>query len=443
VTDAGYSSDDRTRKQMVADEISSAIIRSGGPDNVPQWYVDLMTQRMDREHDVQARFEGAAITDPQWQRDQQKIREQIEAQSMDRARRRQAEHELADYVAAVATAHPDTARMLDLDDLVQRMRTCRQKGTVGVKPGGGHVVVWDHKCDLVRLCPDESREETQRMADRYVPEILRWQREKPGPRRIYSCVLTDHNYRPGQLHAGKRHLFERFKSQILQAKYEACPIQFHRIPPRARDGSTHAAVRPNRCRTLKKFPQIQGAIVVQEDPLAAAGNWNVHLNVLLLVEGPFSYQELRQEWGRDLHIQQLRGDEDELRASVVECVKYAAQAVPTKSAEKTADGATEAPAMTEWPYVRWLEWWRAQQGFRRSRTYGVLHGIPAPPTQPLEDVEWIGTISYDGQCYRAAVVPPTQAKGVTSIPGNNFQTLPATSGADPPNRGGSRPPGYH
>lgn len=433
----------RTRKEIIADRISDAVIRHGHPDRIPQWRVDHLTRIMDREHDIEASFAEASITDPQWQRDQQKIREQIEAQSMDRARRREAEKELADYIEQVAAAHPTDASFMKLREIVIRMRNCRQHGTIGVKPGGGHVVVWDDKCDLVRLCPDESREETKRMADRYVPEILRWQREKPGIRRIYSAVLTDHNYRPGQLEAGKRHLFERFKSEILQAKYQACPVEFHRIPPRARTGSTFEAVRPDRRRTMPKFPQIQGAMVVQEDPLSSRGDWNVHLNVLLLVEGPFSYQELRQEWGRDLHVQQLRGDEDELRASVVECVKYAAQAVPTKSAEKKAEGATEAPAMVEWPYVRWIEWWRAQQGFRRSRTYGVLHGVPDAPTVPMEDVEWIGTIQYDGSCYRASVVPPRQSERVTSIPGDNSGSSGPPPGPEPPPGGRSRPPGYH
>lgn len=396
--DAAWQSINRARK------------RCGGLERIPRPYIDLLAARLAREQAVERALDRAEIVDPGYARDAAALQERIEADSTDRARRRQAELELADYIESVAHVHPSSAEYFGLSRLVERMRACRQSGTVGLRPDGGYVVVWDQKCDQVRLCPDEAREETRRVAERYVPFVLSWLREKP-TRRLFWLVLTDRNVPTGQLAEGKKAAWERFRSHIWKGKYHACPLE--------RRGRGYARTRR---RTMPKFPGVKGALVVQEDPLSAAGDWNVHLNALLLVDGPLDYRELRQEWGRNLEIREVRErDAAGLRAAVAELVKYAALAVPTKSAEKRASGQTRAPAMVEWPTERWLEWWAAQRGSRRTRSYGVLYGVPSPPTVPLDEVQWIGTLHYAGGYYRANVAPPPRsAEGVDSIPGNNF-----------------------
>jgi len=445
------STDRPTRIDRVWQQITAAAIRAGGIEHLNDSHANYLAKQLNREAAVERALENASCVDPQWSADRDAIQQYLESNSTDRARRREVELELADYIDGVGRRHPSACRYYRLDELAERMRQCRQGGTVGAKPQGGYVVVWDSKCDQVRLCPDEAREETQRVASRYVPPMMAWQREKPGVRRLYWCVLTLPNYPAGQLAEGKREAFQRFVGHIWRGKYQACPVEFRRRRPweRADGGPAYETIRPDRRRTITKFNgALKGALCVQEDPLAAGGtilgaDWNIHLNVILMCEGQFDFAELRQEWGANLEIRQLSGDEESLRGAVLECVKYAAQAVPSKSAEKAADGETAAPAMTEWPAARWIEWWGAQQRFRRTRSYGVLHGVPAPPTMALEDVEWIGTIEYVGGYYRARVVPPTQIAGVGSIPGDNFSASPPASGADPPERGRYRPPGHH
>ena len=275
----------------------------------------------------------------------------------DYEKRRAAEQELAEYIKTVADS-TDSYDVLKLHDVADKLMNCRTSGTVGLKPDGGHVVAWDSKCSMVRLCPDESREETQRLAERYVPAIREWL-EGGKRRRAYYLVFTDHNYRVGTLAKSKKYMQGRVRDFIKD----------------------------------KKNKNIKGAFTCQEDPLSASGDWNVHVNVILLVEGSFDYADAREQWGANLHIQQI--DPDNLVKSVLELVKYSAQIVPTKSEGKRHK--TDAPAMTEWPHDLWVEWWTAQKRFRRVRSYGCLYRIPKPEPElkSLEDVIWVGSVKMD------------------------------------------------
>ncbi len=326
--------------------------------------------------------------------DLEAIREEIEENSSDRAARRQAEQRLASYIDSI----PDPLNIYRLDELAEKLRTCRTKGVVGVKPGGGYMVAWDSKCSMVRLCPDEAREETQRLAEKYVPAMLKWQQEKPGKRRIFYAVFTDHNYRPGQLLAGKKHLFERFKDwQSLT--YDACPVVYRNRRPLAN----------GRKKKLKAWPGLHGSLVVQEDPLSASDDWNVHLNAFLLWEGPCDFKAIRQEWGANVHLQQV--DPQNLTRALLEAVKYSAQIVPTKSEAKASRHASDAPTMIEWPHARFLEWWKAQQGFRRTRSYGALYRVqkPEPEKVEMDLIQWVGQMRFvsssRGPAYRVDLIP--------------------------------------
>ena len=275
----------------------------------------------------------------------------LEAELGDRNARREAEHTLADYIESIGEG---------CADVVARLRSCRTSGVVGRKPDGNFIATWDEKCSLGRLCPDEARTETMRVVQKYVPEIRRWVFRKRG-RRVYSAVFTIPNVQPGELEAAKRQLFELFKDW-LRYHYDACPLE-----------AGPGGFRRTRRRRLAAFPQIQGALVVQEDPLSASGDWNVHLNVLLLTDGWLDFRLVRELWRNNLEIRLI--DPKNLTHTILEIVKYATQIVPTKSAEKRARRATNAPAMTEWPPARWSEWWKAQQRFRRTRSYGCLYAL--------------------------------------------------------------------
>ena len=297
-----------------------------------------------------------------------RLQDELELEAIERAGRRNAEHELADYIRGIADgmnceSFEDIELRQELVSLSNRLGSCRMSGTVGLIEGRP-VMAWDYKCGLVRLCPDESREETQRLTDFYLPAMLDWCRESP-LHRVYYAVFTVHNFRPGHLKTGKQYLFEKFKAW-MNARYQYCPaIQ------------RHGSYIQTQQMTAKVWPQIKGAFVVQEDPLSATGDWNVHLNVFLFVKGEFSYKAVRETWGANIHITELGRDEQSLRSALLEAIKYSAQTVPEKSDGKAAAGDTAAPAMTEWPPERWIEWWKANQGFRRTRAYGCLYALHA------------------------------------------------------------------
>lgn len=375
-------------------------------------HVDSHLTQVDRHEQAINARNGISIREPSERLlELALIREQLQTDSGTWSKRREAELILADYIDQI----PDPYGIHGLADIVERLRTCRQSGCIGIRPGGGSLIAWDNKCGLVRLCPDESREETQRLAERYVPAIRDWVQEKPG-RRVFYAVLTQHNYRPGQLANGKRHQFEEYKD-FINRKLKACPVRFY-----PQHGFWHVDRKRSRKRTITpdSIASIKGSLVVQEDPLSANGDWNVHLNALFLVDGPFDYKEIRDEWGANVEIKQV--NPDDLARTILELVKYSAQAVSTKSEEKKKRHATDAPAMVEWENNLWLEWFHAQQGFRRTRSYGCLYGIPEPDLEEFDIslVEWVGQIKFDlGSGYRVDLIPGDNFSNSRHHPGNN------------------------
>lgn len=313
---------------------------------------------------------------------------ELEGDLSGRAERRRAEQALAARIAE----HAAELHRPDLDELSRSLAECRTEGVAGVGEGG-HQVAWDHKCGQVRLCPDESREETQRVAEWYVPAITEWVQAK-ATRRVFYVVFTEHNYRRGGLRGGKRHQFARFKD-VMQGDVDASPVLWRTV---VRNGEKVRETIPQRKRKLPRFPGLKGALVIQEDPLSADREWNVHLNAFLLWEGPCDFKQLRQEWGANLHIRQIKPNG--LVKAVLEAVKYSAQIVPTKSADKLAKRQTEAPAMTEWAAGEFAEWWDAQRGFRRLRSYGCLYALHRrkwDAARPERRAAWIKltSLSYD------------------------------------------------
>lgn len=284
------------------------------------------------------------------------IRSELQASNQDRFARRAAEWALADYieqayyatgwepapVARNVAGSTKIAKPKTLLLVAQWLRGCRREAFIGQKQDGGFIFQWAEKCGQVRLCPDEAREETQRLMEWYLPALIRFA-QAHHRHRLFYMVPTVHNYRPGDLARGKRELMDKWKAfaDVLRD-----------------DGI-----------------DLRGSLNVQEDPLSAAGDWNVHLNVIACVRGSFDWDRVRELWGANIHIAHVKAEPAALRGTLMEMIKYAAQTVPEKSAEHADTGQSKAPAMTEWPYERWIEWWEAQQGFRRVRSYGCLYGL--------------------------------------------------------------------
>lgn len=305
-------------------------------------------------------------------------------------RKTELELQLADYIErkiVPASGYDDAIRKLP-----KRMRSCRKHGVFGWRPEtGSAIMAWDEKCGLVRLCPHEARADAKRIEQRYLPEIESLIRRG---KRIYFTVFTTPNVEAGKLAAEKKKQFKKFNRLIKK-----------RRAGRAR------------------FPII-GALVTQEDPLGAHADWNVHLNAFLVCDGWLDFGDLREAWHWDLSIRRLVGSHKEIAAAFRELVKYAAAPVSDKSTEHATrsaaeleistgdllpqpgaawsdtgpyrgpDGMPAPPPMLAWPPDCFLEWWDAQQRFRRTRSYGCLFKTPKPERIGLQNVEWLGLIDW-------------------------------------------------
>ena len=275
-------------------------------------------------------------------------------------------------------------------DYIERLRNARHSGALGFNVKTEKFVrFWDTKAGLSRYCPDDAREEAMRIQRKYLPYL---EAQQQAGYNIYYCVLTTPNAAAGGLLPEMKRQFKRFR-QLLKAKFP--------------DGSL-------------KFPEIKGALVVQEAPLGRSRDWNVHLNVVLVVDGYLDYGKLRSWWHWDLYADKLPVGHNAIRGALTELIKYAVAATVTKSADKAAlsdrsiptAAATAAPCgdesgvdrsesarpppMLEWTGSELLEWMRAMRGFRRTRSYGCLFGLTKPEREEDGPIIWLGTFSSRG-----------------------------------------------
>lgn len=346
------------------------------------------------------------------------------------AYRRVCELAIADYIESWAST-------LRWQALAQRMRGCHVNGSVHLyytvgdpEQIYGHLIMWDHKCGETQLCPHEARENQQRLAKKYVAAMLEWKAERPGRRRIFTAVISPPNVPVGELWQSKRELMARFATWLRQSR-DVTDADRKRYGWTQHKKKMPRWLAPDRDARGARAEGIHGAFVHQEDPLSRIDDWNVHLNVLFLVEGKFDYRQIQAEWGcqvkiRDLEAQPAQGSFDrhrrrkltseDLRLQMLEVVKYAAELVASKSDRKG-----EAPPLVQWPPERFREWYRGQKprqredgkrvgSFRRTRTYGCLHGVPDPePDFDLDLTFPVGEIVWTGRAY-----------GVSLIPADNF-----------------------
>lgn len=371
-------------------------------------------------------------------------------------------------------------------DLARRLRSCRQSGSLGVrhKTDGSikPVILWDKKCNLNRLCPDESREEQRRLDSRYRQPIIDWKNARPGRRQIQKGVLSPPNV------------------SVESFGYEYKREFYRRLSLWLKDDAQNA---------------IKGCLATMEDPLSWRHDWNLHLNVVLLVDGFFDWKAANESYKKifldlfpgyeDEHFQcefrALKNDEieDELR----EVIKYPVKLIPSTADQKKGD--SPAPALVEYPPERFTQWWESGFGqtrnstrtingrktdvmyrpsLRRTRTYGLLHSLPAvywdgcfsrskrsllltrmdldpllkdttwkrldgetrkllaaeilPDDEPGTDcIEWIGRVSFTGGTYRVKIdelmtaiglIPAHKSGGQISARDNSC----LNSGHDPP-----------
>ena len=212
-----------------------------------------------------------------------------------------------------------------------------------------------------------------------------------------------------------------------------------------------------------------GSLVVQEDPKGIDDNFNVHLNVMTIVNGRFDWKQFRQtfkEMYGDFDVQieitteddlpngrpgmrtiterklrkrgQLNGPvtrEQMLIHAMHEMVKYVCKIVGSdhprsRNDPQTAAKALEAQPMDEWPGSVWFEWYRANKGFRRTRSYGELYNTPEPEPEDLM-VEWFGFIKWQERTSRYEISTPS----IDSIPADKFAELSRGFEGYPSSRG--------
>lgn len=303
---------------------------------------------------------------------------------------REVEKQIADYLES----------NLMYPKLVDKLRACRQTGTIGyvTLPDGSIAkrTAFDSKCSILRLCPDEAREEQRRLIERYKPIIENWCYRTGG--QVQYCVLTWPNIPAGET----IEVTERYnanpdkdgKPDWQEQKVTRSKLHYYK-----REMLAQLA----KLRTRPEFNAIKGMLVGQEDPLAKDGKtWNLHLNLLLMVQGKFDWKAARAAWFeqtrhlfkkevrkknyKDFNVHFQRVNTKKLENSIIELIKYPAKHISKKQLLDNPDAqasADQAPPLTSWPAACFREWWEAGRAFRRTRSYGLLHSIDATRWQVL------------------------------------------------------------
>lgn len=308
--------------------------------------------------------------------------------------RRDAERRLADRFDELAAERADIDGHV-FSKLAGKLRACRLCGQYGYDPESDDpdkvVIAWEEKCGCARLCPDEARVEQQRLVRRYKPAVVEWA-SKSRLRRVQKGVLTWPNVARGDLGRMKREQMKRF------------------------------------AKLLDDFPVVSGALVSQEDPLSRHGDWNLHLNVVLLIDGRFDWSEFRTRWtalGKEffpdcpwlfqVEMRELSRGLRELEDEIAEVIKYPVKQVASTRAGE--DGAEFAPALVDWTDDAIVEWYNAGLRFRRTRSYRALFKVKDADEERLgEQIVWIGRVEWSLEhrvyvCFRPSV---------DLIPGDNF-----------------------
>lgn len=311
---------------------------------------------------------------------------EVKEAAPDRERRRDVRKQLAEkfflvyrYVAR-QRGHESAKQYLAMADQLLDARPC---GVYGADPladvdENPRVEQWANRAGLVKYCPDDAREEAQRVARLYVDRLAR---EDARGHILRSAVFTWPNVPQWHLGAAVDGIYESFRRMLLQRVDGTIAERWDDPQRRRRDlvGAWACLEAP-----------LSGRY--EREPLQA---WNVHLNVILVfrradeleharvVNGQTvpDYQPLVDAWGSMVHFDVIpSGDVDAMRAAVRELVKYPVKAISEKSAEERKPKRDKfgrllppAPPMVEWPDCYVDEWHIAHKGFRRTRSWGNLY----------------------------------------------------------------------
>jgi hypothetical protein len=296
------------------------------------------------------------------------------------SRRIQVDSMLADRLLEIAD---DISTPLENAMALGRMATiakkCHHSAVAGVRQDGGLLLLHDDKCSSTIFCPWAAREEAMRIAQWYEPEIFRLANEKP-THRVFYAVLTMNNFEPGRLAHGQKRMYNYIR-HWLDDRFTPVELNPDYLPEHERPARCTRAQR-RRYRAVKvdgapfkAWPNIKAALCVMESPLSAKRDWNIHVNMILVVDGRFDFDFVRQTFGYNVHLAEVdKGDHEKLRGSLREMIKYSAMHAQMK-AEAKPEELAGAPAMLNWSNAELLEFYRARLGFRRTRAYGLLHSI--------------------------------------------------------------------
>lgn len=302
---------------------------------------------------------------------------------LDHARVRKAVADYLEHTVFPYDRNPEYLR------LAFKLRDARPMAFWGVDPfddADTPAVQWTNRAGLVKLCPDDAREDQQRATNLYADRLTELGDDG---NLIRFAVFTMPNAAQWHLAACIDAAFRRFRNEIVYGRTDG------RVARRIGDPA-------------RRFPNLLGAWACLETPLSARhawdrpNAWNVHLNVLCVFrpdernpKGWPDYAKFAEAWGARIHWQEVQaGSGDATRAAIRELIKYPLKAVSLKTLEKASSGNTRAPPMIEWPPEYFVEWWRAHKGLRRLRAWGTLYanGWPRPPPRNLDQVDWIGRI---------------------------------------------------
>lgn len=237
----------------------------------------------------------------------------------------------------------------ELNDLADRLDSCRNSASIFQRAtvnGPKLEYIWDHKCSLSKLCPHCSREKQQYFTNRYLEPLTAW-KSKGRDYQLQFIVLTWPNIPAGEL-KDKKKLMWKCLSDFL--KRDICKA-------------------------------VHGALATMEDPLSVHDDFNVHINLVVMVNGWFLWSEVRADWYKHTKKYFPDGDSDyqmsfndidrwSVQKTLAELVKYMAKHVTDKPDDKTA-----APGLVDWSVERFNEWWETQQHSRRVRAFGLLHRL--------------------------------------------------------------------
>lgn len=428
----------RTRKMIVQDEAAEVInaisehsLRHPGshaiPDHLERRLRDVFIREEVVQFGIRDKSHGAQVA---------LIKAQIARDMIPAAARHRFHRSLADMIKL-------QVQPLNLDhrmpDVVKRLENCHETGQVGIDPSGELHYHWPEKCRFSKFCPWEARLESQRLAERYIPPLLETLATTPGSK-LQKIVISPRNIPAGELAGWMRKIFKIYVDLSRRKEF--------RISRKDSPGP------------------ILGSIVVQEAPLGRdPDTWNVHINVIQIVVGRFPWARYRAAWAAALGQDDCQMDfkvEHQMRAitkkrlekrgintpvgrleiltyAFLEMVKYSAKIAGSDHGDESsrAGGAlakdkpdvgcdakepvfsekrvtlAEALPMDRWPPLRWLEWYRANCGFRRTRSYGCLYNVPEPEPEEQPVINYMAEVSWD-------VLKESYVIFVSLIPADNF-----------------------